>query len=160
MNVPSVLTLLDECTGLTIEVMASVTSGVENLSKAHNILRTCPNCHKITLHTTCDNICQQPNITIVCTNRFKQLPMGNFTKNCTVVHCDPSISLPNFVGSLVGVVLHHGSSITSGHYTSIVRADNIWYSCNDKVVSVINDIHSVLHSKDVYLLFYVKDNTY
>ena len=92
----------------------------------------CPVCDKITIHTTCDNICQQPKVTIVSINRFHQLSSHSFMKNRTVVYC--------------------------GHYTSIVRVDNIWYSCNDNVVSVINDIDDILHSKDVYLLFYVSDN--
>ena len=35
---------------------------------------------------------------------------------------------------LVAVISHHGSSITSGHYTACVLRDDQWYSLNDSQV--------------------------
>ena len=102
------------------------------------------------------SIFHQPKIMVLCINRFCQLENGSFGKNDTVVFCDPVITLPNVSGKLVGMVLHRGRTITSDHYTAVVGIDNLWYSCNDTVVHNIPDIDNHLHSKEVYLLFYVK----
>lgn len=35
---------------------------------------------------------------------------------------------------LIGIILHHGESINSGHYSSIVRLQNNWIYCDDMMI--------------------------
>lgn len=152
--------VMEEFNGLTVKANGSVTNGIEGILDTDNITRTCPICGCLTLHSVYTGICQQPYITIVCVNRFQQSSSSGFTKNGSMVYCDPYISMPPVAGTLVGLVLHKGTTLTSGHYTAMVKANNKWYHCNDNHVTVIADIHNHLHSNEVYLLFYVKDSMY
>lgn len=137
--------------------MANVSSGIENLSQSSVIDKVCQFCGETTQQTFTSSILHQPKIMVLCINRFCQLQNDTIGKNDTVVFCDPTIALPNVTGKLVGMVMHTGRATTSGHYTALVRSDNVWYSCNDTAVHIISDNDNYLHSREVYLLFYVKD---
>ena len=154
------LKTMEEFSGLTIQTKASVTNGIEDISDIHVRTKTCSICDRLTSLNVHSNICQQTNITVVCMNRFQWSPQGGSAKNHALVYCDPFIYIPPMAGSLVGLVLHKGATRASGHYISIVKAKNMWYYCDDSHVTIISDIHRILHSREVYLLFYVKDSMY
>ena len=154
-------TAIEEFNSLSIEAMANVCDGIEKLSQQSITDKTCSMCNMLTSHVVCTYISQQPTIMILCVNRFHQQQNGIYAKNDTVVFCNPIIHLPGVahVSKLVGMVKHHGRSLTSGHYTAVITANKLWYSCNDDNVHQIQNIEQHLHSKDVYLLFYVNENT-
>ena len=52
-------------------------------------------------------------------------------------------------------VFHKGTSTENGHYTSVVKSDNIWYDCNDHMVRSIK-YTEFCASKEVYMAFYRK----
>ena len=97
---------------------------------------------------------------VICINRFHQLQNGSYIKDDTLVFCDPIIALPGVASTskLVGTVMHKGRTLTSGHYTAMVKANNMWYSCNDIDVHMMQNVERHLHSREVYLLFYVQEN--
>jgi hypothetical protein len=54
----------------------------------------------------------------------------------------------NTVYTLNGIILHHGSSVSSGHYTSLIRrSDSEWIHLDDNLASAVDasDMKSVLH---------------
>jgi hypothetical protein len=57
--------------------------------------------------------------------------------------------------NLVGVVVHCGS-INSGHYFAYVRdiVRNVWFKCDDNVVSIASEAEVWTHERDVYMAFY------
>mmetsp|Transcript_17298 Transcript_17298/g.26198 ORF Transcript_17298/g.26198 Transcript_17298/m.26198 type:complete len:906 (-) Transcript_17298:1-2718(-) len=62
--------------------------------------------------------------------------------------------------ALTGIVVHLGSSATTGHYTSFVKKpghSNVakWYHMDDSYVEAVSE-KTVLRQKDVYLLFYCR----
>mmetsp|Transcript_22314 Transcript_22314/g.32942 ORF Transcript_22314/g.32942 Transcript_22314/m.32942 type:complete len:882 (-) Transcript_22314:87-2732(-) len=62
--------------------------------------------------------------------------------------------------ALTGIVVHLGSSATSGHYTSFVKKPGHngagkWYNMDDSYVEAVSE-KTVLRQKDVYLLFYCR----
>lgn len=43
-----------------------------------------------------------------------------------------------YIYDLIGVIVHIGQGLRSGHYISYVRAtNNEWYSCNDSIVKKV-----------------------
>ena len=57
---------------------------------------------------------------------------------------------------LVGVIVHHGSSIHSGHYIAYVQAANsMWYEMDDSSVTQVSS-NRVLQQQ-AYILFYVRN---
>ncbi|KNC48565.1 ubiquitin carboxyl-terminal hydrolase [Thecamonas trahens ATCC 50062] len=66
----------------------------------------------------------------------------------------PPSELPRYKQySLAGVVVHHGHTISSGHYVAYVRAPNgSWFLCNDRSVKQVS-IKTVL-AQQAYILFY------
>jgi len=62
--------------------------------------------------------------------------------------------------ALTGIVVHLGTSATSGHYTSFVKKpgndeSDRWYHMDDSYVESVSE-KTVLKQKDVYLLFYCR----
>ena len=147
---------IEEFNSLSVDTKTSVTEGIQTLLNESSFTQNCDWCSESTLHTSQSAIWNQPAITVIYINRFNQVDNGNTTKNDSVVHCDPLLSAPGFVGRLVGVVLHKGTTVSSGHYTSLVFSGHCWYSCNDSHVAAIKDISTIFHSKEAYLLFYIK----
>ena len=61
--------------------------------------------------------------------------------------------------SLYAVLLHHGMSSRSGHYTSIVKASNgVWLEADDESVSKTSLRNALTHTHDAYILFYTRKN--
>jgi len=56
-------------------------------------------------------------------------------------------------------VVNHYGSLSSGHYTSIIKKNKDWILCNDSSVSIIEE-KRVMHS-NAYILFYIcKESPY
>ncbi len=98
-------------------------------------------------------IIQQPLITIICVNRFHQSRTGRLSKNIAHVLCNRSISLTDFDGQLMCLILHKGSSTNSGHYISMVKVGDIWFECDHLKITKI-DFNHICNSNTVYMLFY------
>uniref|UniRef100_A0A8C1ZY42 Ubiquitin carboxyl-terminal hydrolase n=1 Tax=Cyprinus carpio TaxID=7962 RepID=A0A8C1ZY42_CYPCA len=64
------------------------------------------------------------------------------------------ILLENCLYDLAAVVVHHGSSIGSGHYTAYGLHEHRWYHFNDSTVTLVSE-EAVLKAK-AYILFYTE----
>ena len=56
-------------------------------------------------------------------------------------------------------VVNHLGKIDSGHYTTNVRRQGIWYKCDDEKVSPIGNVEQTIRSGEAYLLFYAQRHT-
>lgn len=56
-------------------------------------------------------------------------------------------------------IVNHLGKIDSGHYTTNVRRQGIWYKCDDKEVSPIGNVEQTIRSGEAYLLFYARRHT-
>lgn len=63
---------------------------------------------------------------------------------------------PQIIYELNGVINHHGSSLSCGHYTALCKnnCDGKWYKFDDKAVYEIS--HQNVCTSDAYVLFYRK----
>ncbi len=76
--------------------------------------------------------------TAIKVNCFLQSMTGRRNKESTWVICNRFISLTNIKGDLIVMMLHKWPSTSSGHYTSMVILNKIWYLCNDTNVTVVD----------------------
>ncbi len=77
---------------------------------------------------------------------------GRLTKN-TYVLGNRSISLTDFDGQLMSLILHKGSSTNSGPHLSMVKVGDIWFKCDDDEIAKI-ELNHFCNSNTVYMLFY------
>ena len=122
-------------------------------SKNNNIIKFCNVCKSNKRHTVQQTISQQPTITTIRINRFHQSGYGRISKQLGQITISEYITLDDFRAKLIAMVLHMGTAISNGHYTSLVNWDEDWYLCNDNSVSKVEFDHFSM-SKEVYLLFY------
>jgi hypothetical protein len=53
-------------------------------------------------------------------------------KQTSIVQFDKDIDMPNANKlSLVSIVIHHGSSVEAGHYTAMLKKNDVWYHYDD-----------------------------
>jgi hypothetical protein len=53
-------------------------------------------------------------------------------KQTSIVQFDKDIDMPDAKKlSLVSIVIHHGSSVESGHYTAMLKKNGVWYHYDD-----------------------------
>ena len=115
-------------------------------------MKCCDYCNCDTGHSVTRSIWQQPKITILRVDRFRQLTSGRIHKNSEKLLLKETLSIPGFKASLIGTISHIGPSTTSGHYISCVKVANEWYRCDDNTVTVAE--FSAFHdSGECYLLF-------
>jgi ubiquitin C-terminal hydrolase len=58
----------------------------------------------------------------------------------------------NIVYRLCAVVNHHGYGMSSGHYTSYIRANDRWFHCDDSRITKVDS--ETVHSSQAYILLY------
>jgi ubiquitin carboxyl-terminal hydrolase 8 len=107
---------------------------ITNFIKSEHLDSVCEKCHSDTrIKTT--TIWKFPAILIINLQRFIYDKKGNYGKlkkqvelNKTL-HFSSSGNIYNY--ELQSVIYHHGSSPNSGHYTTDILKDNIWYKIDD-----------------------------
>jgi ubiquitin carboxyl-terminal hydrolase 36/42 len=64
---------------------------------------------------------------------------------------------------LIAIVMHHGATVSSGHYTAYVReldSNDVWYVCDDSSImpvgATLKMVDGYNYEEDGYLLFYMK----
>lgn len=108
-----------------------------------------------------------PPILIIQLKRFiykqnsstKQLELHKITRPLKIPsELNLSQNNSNFNYKIYGLVNHHGSSLNSGHYTSIIKVNNVdWASYDDDVKIQSVNIEPILNqNSSAYLLFYEK----
>ncbi|XP_050307506.1 uncharacterized protein LOC126744192 [Anthonomus grandis grandis] len=87
--------------------------------------------------------------------------IGNgMTRTSTYVACSRATKLSGLyiiddqIFRVKSVVRHHGNTIGSGHYTSIVNYNDQWWKCDDNRISRISSFDNSL--EDVYLILLEK----
>ena len=120
----------------------------------------CGGCDKKVKATKQMKINETPSVLVLHLKRFSF--GGSFGKiNKAIkfeekirVKCDKDKEASNY--SLLGMIVHYGSSVHSGHYVAYIKAANgQWHEMNDSHVAVTS-ITKVL-SQQAYILFYAKD---
>ena len=66
-----------------------------------------------------------------------------------------TIQIDDNTYNLCSAICHHGESLHSGHYTSIIKKSNIWFRCNDLIS---NKERWPRSGKDVYIKILEKQN--
>ena len=145
-------TTTSEFNELEVPVCENIKVGIIT-SKNNNIKKFCNVCKSNKRHTVQQTISQQPTITTIRINRFHQSGYGRISKQLGQITISEYITLDDFRAKLIAMVLHMGTAISNGHYTSLVNWDEDWYLCNDNSVSKVEFDHFSM-SKEVYLLFY------
>ena len=115
--------------------------------------KTCTGCDTYTEHEEFQTFEQSPEICVILINRFSQ--SNNNDKNRKRVWLSKSLVISTMQYHLIGSIHHHGSNISSGHYTSNIFYDNDAYVCNDMQVVPLNHFES---SDSAYLVFYARDH--
>ncbi len=147
-------TLVETFQEIPIDYNSDVCLGVKN-SLVEKIHKVCKCCSHDAPHCIKKSIWQQPKITIVRINRFRQMSRGRISKNHNKVCVSQLLSFDNFKGKLIGLISHIGSSSTSGHYVSYIRGDSTWYRCSDEKVIELT-FSDFCDSGESYILFYQK----
>ena len=87
-------------------------------------------------------------------SRFNNNTVDN--KNRDNIYVSDTVTVSSCSYKRIGSVHHHGSTISSGHYTS-----NIWFSdtaflCNDAQILPLKDI---TFSDSIYMIFYARNES-
>jgi len=99
-----------------------------------------------------------PYVLILSLKRFKFNQNSNFKLRQMITYPLYDLELGGKKYDLYGVVNHYGS-LSSGHYTAIIKKNKDWVLCNDSSVSKIEE-KRVMHS-NAYILFYIcKESPY
>ena len=93
-----------------------------------------------------------PYVLILSLKRFKFNQNSNFKLRQMITYPLYDLELGGKKYDLYGVVNHYGS-LSSGHYTAIIKKNKDWILCNDSSVSIIEE-KRVMHS-NAYILFYI-----
>ncbi len=60
---------------------------------------------------------------------------------------------------LQSIVLHHGNTVSSGHYKTYIKTDeNKWFDCNDERITLWNENELTAAQDKALLLFYSTRN--
>jgi ubiquitin carboxyl-terminal hydrolase 36/42 len=80
---------------------------------------------------------------------------GNGSKIDTTVTFDlDDVDVNGTTYELTGVVVHHGRTLRSGHYTAYLRHDDRWLHANDNKINTVSEDVVLSQSSQVYLLFF------
>ena len=114
-----------------------------------NLIKLCDCCDSNRAHE--DNLIfeQPPEILMFIINRF-DANLAN-SKNQNSILIDRKLIVSTVCYDLLGSIHHHGSTITSGHYTSIIWYPEFAFLCNDSHITPLRDFPS---SDSAYIVLY------
>ena len=115
------------------------------------LLKTCTGCHNDTEHEVFLKFEQSPEFLVILINRFSN--SSNTNKNRSRVWLGETLVISSVQYHIIGSIHHHGSSISSGHYTSNIFYENEAYVCNDRQILSLNHLEP---SDSAYLVFFVR----
>jgi ubiquitin C-terminal hydrolase len=118
--------------------------------------KLCQSCSSNTPHCINKTIWQQPKVTIIRINRFKQMSTGRMSKNHNKVCVSELLTFENFKGKLIGMISHQGTSLSSGHYVSYVSGESTWYKCSDEKIDRVS-FTEFCDTGESYILFYQEE---
>ncbi|KAL0244819.1 hypothetical protein GEMRC1_008901 [Eukaryota sp. GEM-RC1] len=122
----------------------------------------CDSCKTTTSVSKWFSIRTLPNVLLIHLKRFSFLGRGS--KVCTPVQFPENLNLSKYLAfpedgfqyTLHSLILHHGRSLSFGHYTSYVKSSNgLWYHYDDERVSQVS-LQTVLSKTEAYIVIYVR----
>ena len=127
-------------------------------SHTEQIVKTCEYCHMQETQDITSNIYEFPRILMIQLSRFSVSNLHHrYRKNSFPNPLYEKVRFGLVEYELFGVIEHHGVSVDSSHYTCLILHKDIWYMCNDHVITKVS-LPSL--SKNSYLLFYYKKDTH
>lgn len=124
----------------------------------------CPHCRRKQPSTKYLSICSFPNVLCIHLKRFKsnsyyRTKLGllvTFPLTGLNMALYSSIDNEDLLYDLVSVVTHHGSGVSSGHYTTCAYSpiSKCWYHFSDTSVTQVDE--SWVSKCKAYILFYVR----
>ncbi|XP_013147211.1 PREDICTED: ubiquitin carboxyl-terminal hydrolase 35-like [Papilio polytes] len=114
----------------------------------------------------------QKSTIVVYTPKHLILTLKNFSydpklrassKKNSKIRCEETITLHSSTKQkdrniyvLYAVIVHHGQSLRTGHYTALTKYRNQWYMINDSEINTINfnDMNRLKNNETPYMLFY------
>ncbi len=78
--------------------------------------------------------------------------MWNPETNSSPISSRENVTVQNFKDELIDVIIHIGSTINTGHYTSAIKVSIIWYYYNIKIVIVV-DFTDMCDYNDSYIIY-------
>ena len=128
----------------------------------------CPCCKKRQTSTKKLTIERLPNVLCLHLKRFKFVSFHRSKIDTTVEFPLEDLDMSDYVlpsvidsnsqdsckYNLAAVIVHHGSGVNSGHYTSLAWHDGKWYNFNDSSVLPSDEKH--VESVKGYIFFYTK----
>ena len=114
--------------------------------------KTCICCKDISKHEEILTLEHPPEILVLVISRFEFTLTNDKNRSMIEVNEDLTVSSTNY--KLIGSIHHHGTSITSGHYTCNVFYPDIAYTCNDSQILPLNGFQ---FSDSIYMVFYARN---
>jgi len=136
LSVPLATTSLDEC----LEKFTAIEGLEERLG--------CDVCKEPKSFSKQMLLTEVPNVLCLHLKRF-----DNGVKLKNSVQFGSELDLEGSKYKLFGTV-HHTGSLQTGHYTSCVRNNGVWYSCGDHFVREIDEGSVLAEQQSVYMLFF------
>ena len=141
-----------------LNVYPAIQSGIDILienSLSGTLIKNCVSCNNDTSHYESISFEYPPKVLTILLNRFEFLQHSRKLK--TNVTINKHLTFNSDLYDLVGVIEHHGNTLSSGHYTSRLYYPDAAYNCDDHNISNFN--HSiVLNSQKAYITFYIRNS--
>ena len=147
---------------------ASVPQLLKKMSQVEKLdaknLWECEKCKKKVMAERKTSISKAPTTLIIHLKRFGFSFLGGSMKRTKlrtpVIIGSEDLTIDDMEGkkidySLVGVLVHRGATLNSGHYFSYIKcaANNMWYEADDEMISRVKTT-DVLGEREAYMLFY------
>ena len=116
------------------------------------INKSCLRCNKNTWHVESNNITHPPKYLIILVNRFSYID-GGFMKSECPIPINLKVELGPYKFSLQAIIDHHGSRMSSGHYTSSISCCGKLFVCNDITITE-KQLLTTLYSSTAYIILY------
>jgi hypothetical protein len=83
---------------------------------------------------------------------------SNYSRSDVAVCTPLDLRITGLPFQLVGVALHHGDTANSGHYTCLVKEEDLWLQCDDACVALVSDPELYLeqHERECSLWLYAR----